>query len=182
MIPAATFHKLRTDWKAKTVAAETEARLLREQLEAAKKQPVAAAPPQQLATPAGARRPGPRSGRLPQPRPVRAAQRPPQHVRDAGTGETHPGGVRGRRHRVSGSRQATTGAVRKTPRPTAPLWLADEGSGEAGGYSWATWATIRLGVSGADRSRGTPPRSRPKCATAAAFPYPQPPGCRAVAG
>ena len=47
MIPAATFHKLRTDWKAKTVAAETEARLLREQLEAAKKQPVAAAPPQQ---------------------------------------------------------------------------------------------------------------------------------------
>ena len=47
MIPASTFHKARTDWKGKVVAAETEARLLREQLEAAKKQPVAAAPPQQ---------------------------------------------------------------------------------------------------------------------------------------
>jgi len=39
------FHKARTDWKTKTVAAETEARLLREQVEAFKKQ--SAQPPQQ---------------------------------------------------------------------------------------------------------------------------------------
>jgi hypothetical protein len=44
MIPASTFHKARTDWKGKVVAAETEARLLREQLEAAKKPTSPAAP------------------------------------------------------------------------------------------------------------------------------------------
>ena len=45
MIPASTFHKARTDWKTKTVEAQTEARILREQVEAFKKQ--SAAPPQQ---------------------------------------------------------------------------------------------------------------------------------------
>jgi hypothetical protein len=44
MIPASTFHKARTDWKTKTVEAQTEARILREQVEAFKKQ--SAAPPQ----------------------------------------------------------------------------------------------------------------------------------------
>jgi hypothetical protein len=47
MIPASTFHKARTDWKTKTVEAQTEARLLREQIEAIKRQPAAQAPPQQ---------------------------------------------------------------------------------------------------------------------------------------
>jgi hypothetical protein len=42
MIPASTFHKARTDWKTKTVEAQTEARILREQVEAFKRQP----PPQ----------------------------------------------------------------------------------------------------------------------------------------
>jgi hypothetical protein len=41
------FHKARTDWKTKTVAAETEARILREQVEAFKKQSVAPPQPQQ---------------------------------------------------------------------------------------------------------------------------------------
>jgi hypothetical protein len=45
MIPASTFHKARTDWKTKTVEAQTEARILREQVEAFKKQ--SAAPPPQ---------------------------------------------------------------------------------------------------------------------------------------
>ena len=45
MISPSAFHKARTDWKGKVVAAETEARLLREQLEAARKPAAAPAPP-----------------------------------------------------------------------------------------------------------------------------------------
>jgi hypothetical protein len=46
-VPIDAFQRARTDWKGKVIAAETEARLLREQLEAAKKPPPAppAAPP-----------------------------------------------------------------------------------------------------------------------------------------
>jgi hypothetical protein len=45
MIPASTFHKARTDWKAKTVEAQTQAKMLREQIEAFQKQQAAPPPP-----------------------------------------------------------------------------------------------------------------------------------------
>jgi len=51
MIPASTFHKARTDWKTKTVEAQTEARILREQVEAFKKQSAAPPQPQQQQPP-----------------------------------------------------------------------------------------------------------------------------------
>ena len=46
MITPSSFHKARTDWKTKVVAAETEARLLRQQLEAIQKPPPQAQPQQ----------------------------------------------------------------------------------------------------------------------------------------
>jgi hypothetical protein len=51
-IAASTFYKARTDWKGKVVEAQTEARILREQVEAFKKQQAAPpAPPQQQQPP-----------------------------------------------------------------------------------------------------------------------------------
>jgi len=50
-ISPAAWQKARTDWKSKVVAAETEARLLREQIEAIRKQPPAQAQPQQAPPP-----------------------------------------------------------------------------------------------------------------------------------